>query len=364
MKIGILSMQRVINYGSVLQAYSLKNILENISEEEVEFIDIDRSEMVSIHGNVTTKADYTKSQYSIQSAPWLCIRKIKHKYLRKKYERSIKDFQNDTLKLTYQNKNKQYDLVVIGSDEVFIAVDHICLQLYGKVNNAKNIITYAAASGVAEYKNIGKDVLPEIQKALANIAHMSVRDVHTFNYISKMYQGVILEHVDPVLAGDLRFREHKKVSLQKYMVVYAYAERISNIEEIKAIKDFARRRNLKIVCIGGQQLWCDKFIVVDPLTMLDYFYNAEYVVTDTFHGTVFSIINRCRFAVLMRESNKYKIHDLLEKTETNRQLVDHLDNLPNILEQEIDYKKVDAILDKERKRCISYLEDCVKEYKE
>lgn len=358
-KIAILSMQRVINYGSVLQAYSLKKMLEELSGEKVSFIDIDSKESVPVSGNVSTKGDYHQDGFGIKKAPWVIFRKIKHKALRKQYEENIKKFQIDELCLNDKSNDDQYDLVVIGSDEVFIAVNHIVLQLYGKVKNAKNIVTYAAASGVAQYSNIGKNEIVAVEDALSNIKHMSVRDAHTYDYISHMYQKEILKHVDPVLAGELRFRKHKDVSLQKYMIVYAYAERISDVKEIKAITDFAKKHNLKIVCVGGQQLWCDSFITDEPIRMLDYFYHADYVVTDTFHGTVFSIINHCKFAVLQRKSNEFKIKDVLQSVGLDDRLVKSLDTLEETLMPDIDYARVDKLLDTERERTLKYLSMCI-----
>lgn len=358
-KIAILSMQRVINYGSVLQAYSLKELIQELTKNEVQFIDIDHNEVIPVHGNVTTSQDYSKQDFNIKRAPWLFFRKIKHKILRKKYENNIRAFQQNELCLDQKNNKEYFDLVVIGSDEVFIAVDHICLQLYGKVENARCIITYAAASGVAQYHNISQDVLPQIEDALHNIRYMSVRDKHTKEYIGKMYSQKIYEHVDPVLAGSLRFRKHKEIPLSKYMIVYAYAERISDLQEIKAIQTFARKNNLKIICVGGQQLWCKNFITVDPFEMLDYFYQAEYVVTDTFHGAVFSIINHCKFAVFLRKSNEFKIKGLLQSVGLLDRLVDNPINLEKKFEQVIDYDKVNNILDNERKRTINYLSECI-----
>lgn len=45
--------------------------------------------------------------------------------------------------------------------------------------------------------------------------------------------------------------------------------------------------------------------------MLAYFINADYVITDTFYGTVFSIKYQIPFATIFRESNKEKLSDLL-----------------------------------------------------
>lgn len=358
-KIAILSMQRVINYGSVLQAYSLKEMLEELSGEKVSFIDIDSKDSVPVSGNVSTRGDYNRNGFGLQKAPWLIFRKIKHKALRNQYEKNIRSFQKNELGLNPKSNEEQYDLVVIGSDEVFIAVNHIVLQLYGKVENAKNVVTYAAASGVAQYSNIGKNELGEVESALANIKHMSVRDAHTNDYVGHMYHKEIIEHVDPVLAGTLRFRSPKDVPMQKYLIVYAYAARIADENEIRAIKEFAKKHELKVVCVGGQQLWCDAFITDGPIRMLDYFYHADYVVTDTFHGTVFSIINHCKFAVLQRKSNEFKIKGVLQSVGLEERLVKSMDALDETLVSEINYYTVDKILDEERERTLEYLSMCI-----
>lgn len=357
MKIGILSMQRVINYGSVLQAYSLKQLLEEISGAEVSFIDIDRSEIVAVHGNVSTTEDYVKHK-SIISHPLHCVRKVKHKLLRQIYVKKIQDFQINTLHLDRHIK-EEYDLTVIGSDEVFNADPKIYLQLYGKVKNAKNVVSYAAACGMAEVKNIKEKDKPLVSDALNNICYMSVRDSHTKEYVQSLYKGQIEMHVDPVLAGNLRYREHKPVKSRKYLVVYAYAERIHDTEEIEAIIQFAKKKNLKIVTIGGQQIWADCYLPLDPYRMLDYFYHADYVITDTFHGTVFSIINGCRFAVIKRKSNEHKIVGVLDSVGLSDRLVQSTCDIEQVLAKSIDYEKVNRQLDIEHQRTVEYLKKCI-----
>lgn len=350
-------MQRVINYGSVLQAYSLKQLLEKIPGANVSFIDIDRSEIVKVHGNVSTTADYAK-QKTLMSNPLHCFRKVKHKLLRQIYEKKIQDFQINTLHLNRQIED-EYDLAVIGSDEVFIANQKICLQLYGKVKNAKNVVSYAAACGMAEVKNIKKEDKPLVSEALNNICYMSVRDSHTKEYIQSLYKGQIEMHVDPVLAGNLRYRKHKPVKSRKYLIIYAYAERIHDVEEIEAIIQFAKKKNLKIVTIGGQQIWADCYLPLDPYRMLDYFYYADYVITDTFHGTVFSIINGCRFAVIKRKSNEHKIVGVLDSVGLNDRLVQSACDIEKVLTKSIDYEKVNRQLDIEHQRTVEYLKKCI-----
>ncbi|URN84115.1 polysaccharide pyruvyl transferase family protein [Acetobacterium wieringae] len=359
MNIAILSMQKVINYGSVLQAYSLKRMIEEITNEKVYFIDIDNSDKLLVSGTVSTVEDYSKNGYSLKNAPWLVPRKLINKIKKNNYTKKIKEFQCKELDLQEKYNRQTYDLVFVGSDEVFVASKYICMQLYGKINNAKAIVSYAAAAGMAQFNNISNDDIPVVRNSLKNFRFMSVRDDHTKEYISNIYDGDIEKHVDPVLVGNLRKRVHKRIEQGPYMIVYAYAERISNFEEIKAIRKFAKKNGLKIICIGGQQLWADEFVALSPFDMLDYFRYTEYVITDTFHGIVFSMINHSKFAVLQRKSNEFKIQGVLKAFNLTQRFVSNLDDLEIILNADIDYETVDFRLDEERKRSKEYLENCI-----
>lgn len=359
MKIAILSMQRVINYGSVLQAYSLKSIIEELSKENVKFIDIDRSEKINLLENKTHCDKSNDNKNMIKRNIFLILRKLHHKYLVNKYRRNIQLFQEKELKLNDIDNTDNYDLVVIGSDEVFIANKYICLQLYGKVRNAKKVVTYAASAGVAEIENIPNNAYEKVSDSLNNIKLMSVRDDHTKQYVEYFYKKDIYKHIDPVLMGNLRCRKHRSVPIKNYIIIYAYAERIWRKEEITAIKTFAKQNNKKIICVGGEQLWCKDFLTVDPFRMLDYFYYADYVITDTFHGTIFSIINHVQFVVLPRESNKFKIKGLLDTFNLGEKRLNSLNDLSFEIKKKINYQQIDKILDYEQIKSKDYLMQCL-----
>lgn len=148
------------------------------------------------------------------------------------------------------------------------------------------------------------------------------------------------------------------------MIVYAYGNRIRDRKEIEAIKDYAKKRNLQTIAVGAPQFWCDKFLIVSPLEVLDYFYHADCVVTDTFHGSIFSIINKCNFVTILRKSNENKLGGLLKQLKLEDRIVDDVDNLPEMLEKNIDYSKVDEILDKERIRARKYLVEQIESIKD
>jgi len=142
-------------------------------------------------------------------------------------------------------------------------------------------------------------------------------------------------------------------------LVYAYGHRIRTKEEINAIKDFAKSKGLKTVAVGGSQFWCDLYIPVSPFRLLDYFYYADYVVTDTFHGCIFSIINGKRFATIVRKSNTAKVTGLLQDLELTDRIVDDMQNLANVISKEIDYCKVENILQQQRIEARDYLKNAL-----
>ena len=83
--------------------------------------------------------------------------------------------------------------------------------------------------------------------------------------------------------------------------------------------------------------------------------NAEFVVSDTFHGTIFSIITHKKFATLMRNSATNKITSMLEKLDLKNHIVSEGNSLEDILSRDINYKQVEGILNTERERAYQYL---------
>ena len=353
-KYAILSMQRVVNFGSVLQAYSLRKMIRQITNSSVSFLDIDDANVLLSKKTIRASADY---QEPAAYPPGLLQKGKRWIFakLSKRNKRLIRGFMDQELGLSQAANNDQYDCVIVGSDEVFNHDRDIRLQLHGDVKQGKRVISYAASCGRAMIGDIAEEDLNRVKTAMGNFSAISVRDSATKEYVSALYDGPIEHHLDPVLMGDLHQREHRPVHLKKYLLVYAYGQRIRNAEEIKAIQSFAKARGLKTVAMGGTQFWCDMFIPTDPMRLLDYFYGADYVVTDTFHGTIFSVINHKKFAVILRKSNTNKMTGLLQDLNLPERQVEKMQDLEQILLSDIDYDAVDALLERERVRTRAYL---------
>lgn len=360
MKIGILSMQKIPNYGSFLQALSLKKQLERLSGGDVYFIDIEEGKHLvpaipssMSHGGFLGKFD-----------KYFCKR-IEN-YLLSKKMRAI-HAQDQITYLETEKKlgeGEEFDLVVIGSDEVFNAgipsAWGFSTQLFGNIKNAKWVVTYAASCGQTTKAVTDKyGMTDEIKAAMSNLQSISVRDKGTYDLVYDIV-GVEPElHIDPVFLTDFDEYIPEVPKRKPYLLVYAYGNRINDESEIKSIKEYAKEKGLEILCVGTQQRWCKHNIAATGFELLAYVKGAVCIVTDTFHGTVFSIKYNKQFAVFIRESNRNKLGELLKHFGLSYRLVEKPDRLKVVIEQTIDYAKVNGVISKEQERSYQYLLDAI-----
>lgn len=370
MKICILSMQRVKNYGSLLQAYSLKKLIESLGHE-VSFIDIEPNESENqIRKNVVKfdEGQQAGSQNILlrilaqDNNPYYAIKKaISKKQIQKKQGK----FQQDILKLALDNNNSKYDVCVIGSDEVFNCMNDatwgFTTQLFGNVAQASKVITYAASCGFTRCEMLSGEVKKAVCAAFQNVSAFSVRDDNTVHFVEELSKKKPQVNLDPVAVGDF-YTEIQSVDIrnrlpQKYCIIYAYHDRINSPEEICAITEFCNQNHLTPVTIGGYQKWVHKHLALSPFEVLAAFKDADFVVTDTFHGTLFSIKYAKRFAVIVRESNRNKLLDLVKRFGVERHELKSMEDIERVYHYIPDRAGIDAVIEKERECSLKYLEE-------
>lgn len=352
MKVGIISMQRVHNYGSFLQAYSLKKNIESLGHK-CEFIDIKPGK------KIVSQRKKEKINYLSKFDKYF-LKRVRHYFFSKNRNKNFEKTYYKWLGLSEENNwEKKYDLVIIGSDEVFNCTQGkwgLSPNLFGADINADKIVTYATSCGYTTYEKIKElGVEEKISNFLSNIDIFSVRDKNTFEFIKKLTDKNSLFHLDPVFIYNFDDEIKERKLKHNYVLVYAYSGRIKDKREITAIQQYAKKNNLKTVSAGLYQSWCDKNISVDPFELLGYVKNARYVITDTFHGTVFSIKYNKPFATIIRDSNKQKISYLLKFFNLTKQEVLDMRKLPNILEQDVDYKYINKLITEDKEKSLEYL---------
>ena len=366
-KIGIMSMQRIANYGSFLQAYALKQLIEEFGDC-VEFVDYHIGAPV-IDENADSKNKFVRKL----KKGWEALQykaPLSHKLSFIRYKQTFSQKYMPLLGISDEmNYNPSLDCLIIGSDEVFNCIQKnsnvgYSPELFGKNNHAKKLITYAASFGNTTLEKLEKyKKANEVGALLKKFDAISVRDANSGTIVEQLTGKEPVYNLDPVLTYDYMNCCDKIPQVQtneKYLILYAYAGRISN-DEADWIAAYAKKKNLKVYAIGGIQKCADRFVDCSPFEVLAYFRNAEEVITDTFHGSIFSVITHRPFTTLIRKSvgnsygNEEKLSDLLKRLGLTNRMTTRIEDTENINEKAIDYAKVDEQLKAHREVAKEYL---------
>lgn len=370
MKVCILSMQRVPNFGSLLQSYALKSIMEK-NGHSVEFIDIvpddcDNDLLAGMH-NVFYKEGERGGTFlsKLKKIDRYTLNRLRIKYRNHKQLELFEKFRVAELGIDQGANEKKYDLCVIGSDEVFNCLSGaawgFASQLFGNVSQADRVITYAASCGATVYENVPVAAQQKIRETFRRVEVLSVRDKNTFDFVSKLTDKPIEQHLDPVLVYDFS-EEVNRTSLpedlpERYCVVYSYYNRFAERDDIDRIRAFCQNKGLELLTVGSPQKWIKNHLVLHPFEVFKVFQNAEFVITDTFHGTIFSAKYAKKFAVLIRDSNRNKLMDLVTRLGLHQHLISTTEDLERAYEKEAESTSVEDIFERERTRTNRYLRE-------
>lgn len=358
MKIGILTWSKVVNHGAVLQAYASQQTLLSLGHTPV-MLDYQENKngmhrsFVNRLKNLNNRLSFNALKTHIRLPEW--------------------DAEKTSAFTTFRDSNmffgsnytvaQNLNAVMIGSDMVFDFFEGYNPFMYGKDVNAPYLFSYAACFGCANermFLNFAQK--DEIIHYIGKLNGIGYRDDNTYELLTKCC-GIdhAVKNIDPVLLYG--FSEEAinwdtgKWKNRKYVLVYAYTYNMDKKEEISAIKALSRAYHMEIISVGYMHNWCDESINADPKEFVELFRNASFVVTDTFHGTVFSLIFGKQFCSIVR-NNAFKVVDLLNEFGLEYLLdtppVQRISCLPS---HPIDYKKVNARLNNLRKYSIEYIQD-------
>ena len=347
MKIGIITVQDSNNFGSFLQAYALQDVLEKMGHD-VYFIRTRSKEYIKklFYHNIPNKHEL-KYFFSF----------IKNNYGgRKKYKR-FKEEQKCFKVL--DNYEEFLDVVILGSDEIWNVTTPVFRNdiFYGR--DMKSVMTYGVSIGNATLKDMHCIDVNNFK----NIRPILVRDNHTSDYLESV--GINSSVVcDPTFLVDPQiFKRNYSDSLldgAPYMLIYSYG---LDEDIVKALKEFAKKRGLRILSVCFEFDWCDGMIDCAALDFSTVMEKAEYVFTSTFHGTIFSILNHKKFISLPCSR---KTSDLLAQMQLTCRLVNIEECSSEIIEykmvDEIDYDKIDGIISYMRETSIEKLKDGISLY--
>lgn len=357
---GIITMHKVMNYGSVLQAYALQQAITNLGYN-TEIIDY------TYPNNFHLKNQPKKSlSYKIAKFGFGIMRKILFSVLYQGDKKSkINSFSKHYLNLsskTYdtvesiQLNPPEYDVYITGSDQVwnptFTLADDIFMLSF--VDDSRKKVAYAPS---VTMRNIPKEYRDVFKNNLSQYASLSVRDKYSADDLTKLLNRPVSTVCDPVLLLSQKdyepiISDSKLKIKEKYVLLYILDYMFNPYPEIVSIiKNIREQFNYPVYFIWGKKkhsLDCgaDKYIPVP--SVCDFLYlikNAEMVITTSFHGTAFSLIFRKQFLSIVNNSDKdSRIGDLLNQVGLGNYCKDIKSKIDKY--DPIDYEKVGDDIEK------------------
>jgi hypothetical protein len=314
MKICTLTIHFGVNHGSALQAYAL-------------------SEYLTKCGYDVRLIDYIPERYNA----WYIIKNKKYPFILKfvyylvkspsrVYQRRIfEKFLANNVKLTERYYNKEQlvyrppvaDVYIAGSDQIWnkdYNGEGEYSYFFPFVDNDKKKIAYAASFGRSEIEKIEQD---EISPYLKKFDHISVREDSGLNILEKcgINQGVIV--LDPTLL--LTKEDWRKLSLSiknikdEFLLIYVMDHKYEKLIEYG--EQIAKRFNLKIYVICFKKIKDKRidacFTNISPREFLYLFDKASYVVSNSYHGVLFSINFEKQFIAVAKEKYNTRIDSIL-----------------------------------------------------
>ena len=367
-KVAIMTWYQHKNYGTTLQALALQRVIENLgySVEGIDYYSKGYFRETFLEKILSKNRLKEGLRNKINRVMYGTVADNKKDI---RYKKFIEDFITFHAKTQTSSQlfrlNEEFDAFVCGSDQIWSPSEFNSKYFLDFVKDDIKKISYAPSFGVNYIEN--DCVRENIGGLVSKIPHLSVRESRGAK-ILKEYYGIDAKVViDPTLL--LNAKEWLLYSNKEYKVdsnillcyflgenekVWRDVERIAKLRNLKVavIPVFSKDYRRKYKILGG----------VGPAEFVTLFSKVSYVCTDSFHGTVFSILFRKEFKTFKRfednnpKSQNSRIISLLEKLS----LTDHLENKSS-LTKKIDWVKVYRLLDILKKESIEFLSESLYE---
>lgn len=356
MKIGIITQPLSRNYGGILQNYALQQTLIKLGHTPYTFdlrisytwrdwtIVIIKSVIKKIIGRPCTLPETPSTFYA------------KERILRRFVDGYI-SLITPRIHKPHKKQVSQYllDAIIVGSDQVWRPKFNDCIQnMY--LDFVKDLgikrIAYAASFGTDEWEYTEEQTTT--CKSLAQkFDAISVREKSGVD-LCKKYLGTNATHLlDPTLL--LTKEEYKQLLTHipeaKTQYLFAYILDSSD-EKIKYVTRYAENLGLEVEIKGADAKLSEEDSVENWLAN---FRDAQYVITDSFHGSVFSIIfNKPFIALGNRARGMVRFDSLFEAFDLENHLVDLSEN-ESVTSHIVDWDRVNAKIDTYRKKSFDFL---------
>lgn len=350
MKLCIITVYNSVNCGSFLQAYSLGEVLSGLGHNVV-YYKIKRN--VSPPSRLQILKSFIKNCY--RNNLGTAFLRLKSSLLFWYAEKNFKIISEE------EENTNPCDVYIFGSDTLWNLDSEHFLKDYdlfwGLRFKDKKKCTYAISLSNVTYEALCNYTFTK--QALNEFKGISVRDKHTSDVISKITNRDVLQVCDPTLLVDKStFKRFEKEKLPfEYCLLYVFHDYDFEETFIDEIKLFCHKRHLKLVSLGEYRKWCDCVLPYSPENFITLFKNASVIFTNTFHGTIFSLIYNVNFVAL--GDAKIKVNNLLQEYGLENKKYVKGEKLETYFLSKIDFTRVNRIILEKRNISLNYLLECL-----
>lgn len=374
-KIGILTFHYSNNYGAILQSYALQSYLKKLGlDNEIEIINYipNNYKGHKIFNGFGFKKRFWKMNINDINPLNILIKFIiKNKNNKSQFEK-FNQFRAVHFEMTHQIRDiselsfSDYKYIIVGSDQIWNPSQRekgiYFLNFITDSNCTK--ISYASDSTISEYDKSQESCL---KNWLLDFDYISVRNKHSYDFVHELinYEPEIV--VDPTLLIDFAEFNLEDNSSKKYILTYILGKEIpgNHKSAIKKIKKHYPNIPVYAIVIPTMNFdfhkYADKiFYNLGPEEWLKMFYNASFIYTDSYHGTLFALkfhkpfltyytekIRSTRFIDL---SNRYKISNYIVQNVEEIDQNKSLQNKPNFAE-------IDKMIESHKNQSIKFIKE-------
>lgn len=366
MKVKLLTLQCIKNYGSVLQTYATERLLSNFfgDVQTIQYIRKDSIDKDMLNNWTAESTGITRLIKKIVLFP-MCNR------YKKVFNSFLDKYVHLTEQVYYEDDDfKKYPLVAdaycVGSDQVWNSGwnQGILPAMYLEFA-PDEAMKFAFCSSFGKTELSDREC-KQIKPLLERLQYITVRESTALDVLKQVGIEGGKQLLDPTLLLPADFWKEiaaPRMVKEDYVLVYQLNP---NMEFDQYAYEFAKRKGMKLVFLG-MRINCLKkkgkvFLMPTVEEFLSLIQHASYVITDSFHGTAFSLnFNREVIDIYPSEFST-RLYSILKWAGI---LSRHLNDFSNyaIADKPIDYDTINKKLEQERKIAMEYLEVIVAEMK-
>lgn len=366
-KVALMTWFQHDNYGTVLQSVATTRVIKNMGHclEGIDYI--------SEGYDRTTKLEKLLT-------PSIVKEKMKRSFKYKKYHKEVytedraqafKRFKEKHLSMRKAQTsselyrlNKEYDAFICGSDQIWSPREFNSKYYLDFVEVENKMIAYAPSFGRSVIKK--EFAKKRIAENLKRFKHLSIREKQGADLIKELTDLEARVVLDPTLLLTAEEWDDYLISVDTpsaYILCYFLGD---NEEYWKHVKKLSEQYGLKVIIIPiFKKDFYRGYITLDGIGPGEFLYlvkKASFVCTDSFHGTIFSLLYKRPFLTYKRfsdknvESQNSRIYNLLNLINLQDRLVsNNRFNIDNIYK--CDFEKTFNLISVEKHKSMLYLED-------